>query len=107
MTGERRVVQAVAGAVEANDEAVSDELVLTHTLDVDEILDARRTRRLDRSRRQTGQHCGNDECGEPQINLQHINPAPPSLCRAHDFACVIAAEGIARGVPKAVFDVTD
>ena len=42
LLGERDVVERVAGAVEADDEAIADQLVLAHALDVGEILDARR-----------------------------------------------------------------
>ena len=35
----KRQVQGVAGAVEADDEAVADQLVLPHALDIGEILD--------------------------------------------------------------------
>ncbi len=38
--GERDVVEGVAGAVEADHEAIADELVLAHALDVGEVLDA-------------------------------------------------------------------
>ena len=41
LLGERDVVERVAGAVEADDEAVADQLVLPHALDAREILDAR------------------------------------------------------------------
>ena len=44
LPGERDVVERVAGAVEADDQAVADELVLAHALDVGEVLDARRRR---------------------------------------------------------------
>ena len=42
LLGEGDVVERVAGAVEADDEAVADQLVLPHALDIGEILDARR-----------------------------------------------------------------
>ncbi len=42
LLGERNVVQRIAGAVEADDEAVTDQLILAHALDVREILDPRR-----------------------------------------------------------------
>ncbi len=41
LLGEGDVVQGVAGAVEADDEAVADQLVLPHALDIGEILDPR------------------------------------------------------------------
>ena len=41
LLGEGDVVERVAGAVEADDEAVADQLVLAHALDVGEVLDAR------------------------------------------------------------------
>ena len=41
LLGEGDVVERVAGAVEADDEAVADELVLAHALDAREILDPR------------------------------------------------------------------
>ena len=51
LLGEGDVVQGVAGAVEADDEAVADQLVLPHALDVGEILDPRgRARRHGRQR---------------------------------------------------------
>ena len=55
LLGEGDVVQGVAGAVEADDEAVADQLVLPHALDVGEILDPGgrgRRRRGQRQRRQ-------------------------------------------------------
>ena len=42
LLGEGDVVEGVAGAVEADDEAVADQLVLPHAFDVREILDPRR-----------------------------------------------------------------
>ena len=42
LLGERDVVERVAGAVEADDEAVADQLILAHALDIGEVLDARR-----------------------------------------------------------------
>ena len=53
LLGERDVVERVAGAVEADHQAVADQLVLPHALDVGEILDARRrrTRQADRAGR--------------------------------------------------------
>ena len=44
LLGERDVVERVAGAVEADHQAVADELVLAHALDIGEVLDARRRR---------------------------------------------------------------
>ena len=44
LPGERDVVERVAGAVEADDQAVADQLVLAHAFDVGEILDPRRRR---------------------------------------------------------------
>ena len=41
LLGEGDVVEGVAGAVEADDEAVTDQLVLAHAFDIGEILDAR------------------------------------------------------------------
>jgi hypothetical protein len=41
LLGEGNVVERVAGAVEADHQAVADQLVLPHALDVAEILDAR------------------------------------------------------------------
>ena len=41
LLGERDIVQRVAGAVEADDQAVADQLVLAHALDIGEVLDAR------------------------------------------------------------------
>ena len=55
LLGERDVVERVAGAVEADDEAVADQLVLAHALDVREVLDARggARRRIERRERKT------------------------------------------------------
>ena len=41
LLGEGRVVEAVAGAVEADHQAVADQLVVAHALDIDDVLDAR------------------------------------------------------------------
>ena len=41
LLGERNVVEGVAGAVEADHQAIADELVLPHALDIGEVLDAR------------------------------------------------------------------
>ena len=49
LLGEGDVVERIAGAVEADDEAVADQLVLPHALDIGEVLDPRR--RAGRSRR--------------------------------------------------------
>ncbi len=40
LLGERHIVQRVAGAIEADDEAVADQLVLPHALDIGEVFDA-------------------------------------------------------------------
>ena len=42
LLGEGDVVEGVAGAVEADHQAIADELVLAHALDIGEVLDARR-----------------------------------------------------------------
>ena len=39
------IVQRIAGAVEADDQAVADQLILAHALDIGEVLDARRRAR--------------------------------------------------------------
>ena len=41
LLGEGDVVERVAGAIEADDEAIADQLVLAHALDIGEVLDAR------------------------------------------------------------------
>jgi hypothetical protein len=41
LAGERDVLKRIAGSVEADHEAVTDQLVLANTFDVREILDAR------------------------------------------------------------------
>ena len=60
LLGERGVVERVAGAVEADDEAVAEQLVLPDTLDVGEVLDARCRRR---GRSGTGQQHQRGERG--------------------------------------------
>ena len=42
LLGERRIVERIAGAVEADDEAIAEQLVLPDTLDTGEVFDARR-----------------------------------------------------------------
>jgi hypothetical protein len=41
LLGERRIVQRIAGAVEANDQTIADQLVLPDPLDIGEVLDPR------------------------------------------------------------------
>jgi hypothetical protein len=41
LLGERRVVERIAGTVEADHEAIANQLVLANTLDIREVLDAR------------------------------------------------------------------
>ena len=80
LPGERNVVQRIAGAVEADDESVTDELVLAHAFDVREILDPRRRRHaigLVRARRrgeanQTQSRYGRDKRGRQRPH--HIAP---------------------------------
>ena len=45
LLGERRIVERIAGAVEADDEPIAEQLVLPDTLDTGEVFDARRRRR--------------------------------------------------------------
>ena len=52
LLGEGNIVERVAGAVEADDQAVADQLVLAHAFDVGEILDARRRPGSHRNNRQ-------------------------------------------------------
>ena len=40
LLGEHRAIEPVTGAVEADDEAVADQLVLSNSLDVGDVLDA-------------------------------------------------------------------
>jgi hypothetical protein len=72
--GERDVVEEVAGLVEPDHEAVADELVLAHALDVGEVLDAR-----GRAGRQAGrrQHRGRRDRGKaaPQRADHRLLPA--------------------------------
>jgi hypothetical protein len=42
LLGEGNVVEGIAGAVEADHQAITDELVLPHALDIGEVFDARR-----------------------------------------------------------------
>ncbi len=60
LLGEGDVVERVAGAVEADHEAVADQLVLPHALDIGEVLDARRRPGVNRD--EQGQ---NDRQGGP------------------------------------------
>jgi hypothetical protein len=41
LLGEGRIVDRVAGSIETDHEAIADELVLAHALDIGEVLDAR------------------------------------------------------------------
>jgi hypothetical protein len=51
LLGEWRVVERIAGTVEADHKAIADQLVLTNTLDIREVLDARsRSRARPRAR---------------------------------------------------------
>ena len=50
LLGERRVAQRVAGAVQADDEAVADQHVVADAFDVDEVLDRRKGEGLERAR---------------------------------------------------------
>src|SRR5690606_8054895 len=63
LLGERRLAHLVAGAVEADHQAVTHQLVISYTLDRSQILDAfgrdRRSKtRTQRSRRKAAQKCG-------------------------------------------------
>jgi tetratricopeptide (TPR) repeat protein len=51
LLGEGNIVEGVAGAVEADHQAVADELVLPHALDISEVLDARSRSRIRRGER--------------------------------------------------------
>ena len=55
LLGERDIVERVAGAVEADDQAVADQLVLAHALDIGEVLDARRRAGAPPGRRRSDQ----------------------------------------------------
>ena len=56
LLGERRVVEGVAGAVEADHEAIANQLVLANALDIRQVLDARsRSRARARARQQSQQ----------------------------------------------------
>ena len=73
LLGEGDVVERVAGAVEADHEAVADELVLAHALDVGEVLDARR-----RARRAPGRTTAikitRQQCAATQRPRHHCSP---------------------------------
>ena len=45
LLGERRVIERIAGAVEADDQAIADQLVLADALDTGEVFNTRRRRR--------------------------------------------------------------
>jgi hypothetical protein len=56
LAGENRRVEAVTGAIEADDQAIADQHILAHTLEIDDVLDARcrtgRCGRQDQRRRE-------------------------------------------------------
>src|SRR6185503_735939 len=64
LTRERGVLQRVAGTVEAGNEAVTDEDVVTHPLDIGEIFDARKRVRLQRAQRERERESETAELGE-------------------------------------------
>ena len=57
LLGEGDVVEGVAGAVEADDQAIADQLVLPHALDIGEVLDPGRRTGGNRG------HCQRQQCG--------------------------------------------
>ena len=77
LLGERRVAQGVAGAVEADDQAVADELVGAHALHRDDVLDAR-TRQDGRGRAGTasGRAAGARIMGRPNGPFRPTQPSP-------------------------------
>ncbi len=78
LLGEGDVVERVAGAVEADDEAVADELVLPHALDVGEVLDARcRACRRDRERQRRQRGAGHPNNPHPTNAWHPLLPKAP------------------------------
>jgi hypothetical protein len=86
LLGEGNVVEGVAGAVEADDEAVADQLVLPHAFDVGEVLDSRRRAHGQRGQRQRHQrragHLKNScrsDAGHPLLPAEVLGRTRASL----------------------------
>jgi hypothetical protein len=67
---ERNVIEGIAGAVKPDDQAIPDQLILPHALDIGEILDARRRLGFyrDANRQDRNQACS------PQSLRHHCSP---------------------------------
>ena len=104
LAGEGRIVEAVAGAVEAHDQPVADQLVVAHALDLDDILDAGR---CGKHRKRPGdRQCGGEsdcQCGAKQTCF-HFRPIPRfrAACpRPHDGVPLFTGNR-AKSVPSTV-----
>jgi hypothetical protein len=70
LLGEWDVVEGIAGAIEPDDQAIPDQLILPHAFDIGEILDARRRPGFHRD---TKRQDHNQACS-PQSLRHHCSP---------------------------------
>ena len=102
LLGERRVAQAVAGALEADDEAVADELVVAHALQRGDVLDARAAG--ERRGADAGERQRSSGTTQAAASLHLADPdacRPPARCRDDDGRCRRCARGSMSPTPPA------
>jgi len=71
LLGERNIVEGVAAAVEADHEAVTDQLVLSHAFDIREVLDPRGGMSRGSEKRQREKRYGDDPDHARETNARH------------------------------------
>ena len=90
LLGERDVVEGVAGAVEADHQAVADELVLAHALDIGEVFDARGRPGVHRDK-QHGQE--RRQAMRPETSSSSLLPNVTADCHSYANAVPSPAHG--------------
>jgi hypothetical protein len=75
LLGERDVVERVAGAVEADDQAVADQLVLADPLEIGEVLDARRCAGRQHANQQASRDQRGCQCPRHPLLPKRFGPA--------------------------------
>ena len=109
---ERRVVELIARAVEADDQAVADQHVVAHALDVGEVLDARKRgggKRRERERQRhgnrdqlAGKNCGREMTMDRPCSFGTVGVLPVP-CRRHatKISCYNNMLGLRWGIQQA------